>query len=256
MSENEKDIQEKVIKDTIERTVSFSSDNYQLRGILHLPLKAEKPPVVIGSHGLFSGKDSPKQIALAEKCNAEGIAYFRFDHRGCGDSEGNFKEVTGFEARCNDLISAIRTTREQDDLGDRIALFGSSLGGAVCLNVCRQMGISALVTLAAPLKSEPVFRAMQKAGEETELEGFHPAALQFDLSKKVAEIKHILVFHGDSDKTVPPSDAHRLYQKCVLPKRIIMLRNGDHRLSSEENQKKFYLESVAWFRKWLLDNRQ
>lgn len=238
----------------IQKNITFSSGDFQLKGVLHLPLDSDKPPVVIGSHGLFSDKDSPKQIALAEHCNAHGMAYFRFDHRGCGDSEGNFKEVTGFDARCNDLLSAVSSMREQEELGKKIALFGSSLGGAACLGIFQKAEISALVTFAAPIRSEPVFRAMEKA-DDAGMKDFNLPALHFDLSGKLSGISHALIFHGDSDKVVSPSDAHRIYQKAALPKRVILLKNGDHRMSREDNQEKFYRESVLWFRKWLFEKR-
>ncbi len=86
--------------------IHFISDSLRLCGILHLPLQ-KNPPVVIGSHGLLSSGNSPKQIALAQICNARGIAYFRFDHRGCGKSEGDFASVTTFKGRCTDLACAI-----------------------------------------------------------------------------------------------------------------------------------------------------
>jgi predicted acyl esterase len=85
------------------KKITFLSDGFKLYGTLHLP-PAERPPVVIGSHGLLSSSSSPKQIALARACTAAGIAYFRFDHRGRGKSEGVFKEVTSLKARCTDLL--------------------------------------------------------------------------------------------------------------------------------------------------------
>ena len=57
--------------------VTFSSNDYRLKGVPHLP-SIKSPPVVIGSHGLLSNRDSPKQIELAHRCNANGIAYFRY----------------------------------------------------------------------------------------------------------------------------------------------------------------------------------
>jgi hypothetical protein len=74
------------------KKISFLSDNFLLRGILHIPA-VEKGPVIIGSHGLLSSGNSPKQIALARRCNDFGIAFFRFDHRGCGKSKGFLKKL-------------------------------------------------------------------------------------------------------------------------------------------------------------------
>ena len=126
-------------------TITFSSDGFVLRGMLHLPSK-KKPPVVIGCHGFLSTSDSPKQIQLATQCTAHGIAFFRFDHRGCGQSSGNFKQVTSLKTRCKDLISALDTIRARQDVGDRVGLFGSSMGGAVCISVAAAYPVDAIVT--------------------------------------------------------------------------------------------------------------
>ncbi|MEJ2475932.1 MAG: alpha/beta hydrolase [Desulfobacterales bacterium] len=85
------------------RWIDFLSEGYRLKGMLHLPT-AERPPVVIGSHGLLSSSESAKQRELAARCTAAGMGYFRFDHRGCGRSQGYFPEVTTLEGRVQDLI--------------------------------------------------------------------------------------------------------------------------------------------------------
>ena len=132
--------------------ISFSSSDFSLNGILHLPLRT-LPPIVIGSHGLLANKNSPKQIALANQCNELGIAYFRFDYRGCGESQGNYTKDTSFEARCEDLMNAIKTVQARNDIGDRICLFGSSLGGAVSIETAKSIHVDSLVTFAAPIRS-------------------------------------------------------------------------------------------------------
>ena len=104
------------------KEITFLSDGFELHGTLHLPA-AERPPVVIGSHGLLSSSSSPKQIALARACTAAGIAYFRFDHRGRGKSEGVFKKVTSIEARCADLLCAIKCIQSRADTGSKLGLF-------------------------------------------------------------------------------------------------------------------------------------
>jgi len=55
--------------------VSFQSEGYKISGVLHLPDK-ENPPCVIASHGLLSGKDSEKYIALGEKWPERGWPCF------------------------------------------------------------------------------------------------------------------------------------------------------------------------------------
>ena len=117
-------------KNSGSKDITFLSDGLALKGTLHLP-PSDKPPIVIGLHGLYSSQESPKQIALARACNALGLAYLRFDHRGCGRSQGEFEKVTSLAARCRDLKSAIETVKAWPDTSDQIGLFGSSMGGTV-----------------------------------------------------------------------------------------------------------------------------
>ena len=236
--------------------MAFHSENYLLKGTLHLPKNVDHPPVIIGSHGLFSDRRSPKQIELATACNEQGIGFFRFDHRGCGESEGDFREVTTFETRCNDLTSAVKAIQERGDIGRWTGLFGSSLGGAVCLAVSKSLEIDALITLAAALRSGPILKNIQKSEEHQDIdEKVDLNRLRFDMSEKISGIHHILIFHGDSDRVVPPSEAHLIYQKSIMPKRLIMLRKGDHRLTIPENQEKFIRESVAWYKSCYMESK-
>ena len=231
------------------RAVSFTSQEYALEGVLHLPESVEGAPLVVGVHGLFSSADSPKQIALAEACVRHGIGYFRFSHRGCGKSEGEFGRVTSLDARRADLADAVAAARREAPFGPQLGLFGSSLGGTVCLSMARTLHAAAVVALATPLRSD-IIRQVVEPGDpgENDLPDWNPAALAFDVRASAAGVSNILILHGDSDKVVTPSEAFRIYQLAVMPKRLIMFRDGDHRLSREENQEKFRRETVNWFR--------
>jgi len=229
------------------KEITFLSDTFLLHGTLHLPA-AEQPPLVIGSHGLLSSSSSPKQIALARGCTSAGIAYFRFDHRGRGNSEGVFKEVTSLEARCTDLTCAIKCIQSRTDIGDKLGLFGSSMGGAVCISVASISAVDALVTAAAPVRSSSIIKASKKRNNSKTLKPlFEDKLFNSDLSEKLAGLHHILIFHGDSDNIVPPSNAHEIYSKAGSPKKLIMQKDGDHRMSNTAHQENFVKEAISWF---------
>ena len=132
--------------------IRFDSDDLVLCGTLHLPAN-DHPPIIIGSHGLYSNRNSPKQIALARACNALEMAYFRFDHRGCGSSQGEFEQVTSLANRCTDLKMAVAAIKNRPEIGPGIGLFGSSMGGTVCLSTAAMIEANTVVTFAAPLCS-------------------------------------------------------------------------------------------------------
>jgi len=226
------------------KKISFLSDNFLLKGTLHIPA-AERGSVVIGSHGLLSSGSSPKQIELARRCNDFGIAFFRFDHRGCGKSEGVFKEVTSLGARCTDILGAIETIHGQGYSGSRIGLFGSSMGGAACISAAGTTKIDSMVVSAAPLRSRMIKRP---EGTEDEVEY---KKLSFDISGKLSGINNILIFHGDADHVVPFSNALELYEKAGDTKKLIIQENGDHMMSNKAHQEEFIREAGLWFKNGL-----
>jgi len=236
---------------SIIQDISFFSDGFKLKGSLHLP-SADRPPVVIGSHGLYSSSSSPKQLALADQCNRLGIAYFRFDHRGCGSSEGKFEEITSLEARCRDLAAAVAVITGTSATGDRLGLFGSSMGGTVCLSVAGELGANTLVTFAAPIRSRILENGLPMPENSDTPEIFIDAQKRrFDISDRLAEIGNILIFHGEADDVVPVSHAEEIYKLAQQPKKLVKQKQGDHPMSNVAHQKVFIKEASLWFRQGL-----
>jgi len=237
------------------KTITFSCDGLVLKGVLHLPGNPQ-PPVVIGAHGLFSSGSSPKQIALAERCQQYGIAFFRLDHRGCGDSQGVFSKVTSLEARCNDLRCAVNTILSRDDTGNKFGLFGSSLGGTVCIASASQLRASAFVTVAAPVRirsNTRVIEAIEKSADAAIPDAsFFQKNLLFDISENISDAREILIFHGDTDEVIPVSHAREIWQKAGGEKKLIIQKGGDHRISHEAHQEQFIREASDWLRTHLL----
>ena len=88
-------------------------------------------PGVIFCCGYRSDMDSTKATALAEWCAKEGVAFTRFDYRGHGNSEVEFKEFTigGAMEDALEILDHIAT--------DEQIIVGSSMGAWVALNAAR-----------------------------------------------------------------------------------------------------------------------
>lgn len=231
-------------------TIKFFSGGYQLHGVLHLPDRLN-PPVVIGCHGLLADSNSPKQTTLAQRCCEKGIAYFRFDHRGCGKSQGDFKKVTTLSARCIDLKSAIDFVFNKIDSKHPVGLFGSSMGGAVCLSVASEMETGPIVVVAAPIRTidlaPPTPPEGNKSGDLSD--NFFKNNLTFDLQDRLVKINNILIFHGDMDSVVPVFNARQLYDRAGNPKKIVIQKGGDHTMSNTNDQKIFQAKALDWIQK-------
>lgn len=225
-------------------SIQFVADGLMLSGVLHLP-DGEPSAVVIGCHGLMSDKNSPKQVELARRCTAMGMAYLRFDHRGCGESEGVFEKDTTLGNRLSDLMTAVHTL--EDILGKTVpvGLFGSSLGGTLCLTAASGVSPFAVVTLAAPVQSRSI-RIPEDSPESLKNEILKDR-LSFDMEAHIASIHHILIIHGSGDETVSVENADRIFNLARNPKKRLILKDGDHRISRASHQKLFIETAVRWF---------
>ena len=229
-----------------QRRLAFTCDGLRLEAVLHRP-SADTPPVVIGSHGLFSNGDSSKQITLAHALNELGIAFLRLDHRGCGRSSGVFDTVTTLEGRVRDLSTAVRVLESDLDYPFRLGLFGSSLGGSTCLAAAPDLKPARMVTLAAPADSRSLL-ARARLDPAADLPSvFERDALQFDLADRLAAIDNLLVIHGEADEVVPVTHARRIYAASREPKRLMINPGGDHRVSDPEHQQAFIQACRDWF---------
>ena len=228
----------------LEKTVSFMVDGLTLSGVMHLPDRAPFA-VIVGCHGLMADKNSPKQVELAKRCTAAGMAYFRFDHRGCGESAGDFENDTTLENRQSDLVAAVRAVG--NSLGQTLptGLFGSSLGGTVCLTASHMISPFAIVTLAAPVQSRSIHIPDNSPEPlRAEILGWR---LSFDITMHLRSIDHILVVHGSNDETVGLENAHRIYHLARKPKLQLILKDGDHRISDRSHQKHFMQNALKWY---------
>ncbi|RJQ70844.1 MAG: alpha/beta hydrolase [Desulfobacteraceae bacterium] len=231
-----------------QETIHFMSDGLRLTGTLHLPDR-EQPPVVIGCHGLLADRQSPKQIALAEALNRIGIAYLRFDHRGCGDSQGDLQPGSLLPSRSRDLYHAIARMQTYSPVGAVIGLFGSSFGGTVVIATAVQWSVPGIVTYAAPIHSQTLGKA---AGQQIRAQHALPdndlAAISFDIRPCLSGLKNILIVHGTSDDIVPPDHALRIFEAAREPKKLISLEGGDHPMSNPAHQRRFMHACTAWFK--------
>jgi len=205
----------------------------RIYGVIHWP-KEVPASLVIGSHGLFSSKESSKFILLGEKFSQEGIAFLRYDHQGCGESEG---ELTADpRSRLRDLESVFEFVMSHPLVKkESVGLFGSSLGGFISiLKGAKDPRVKAVVLLATPLSLKGL-----KGRRET------------DVKEAIGKVKNPLIIHGTQDEVVPFSEAERLFELAQEPKRFVPLPGADHRISNPEDRLKVAQLSLEWFKNFL-----
>jgi pimeloyl-ACP methyl ester carboxylesterase len=117
-----------------EEVVSFQSAGLRLHGVVGVPdgiRPGEKRAAFLVLHGFGSNSESPTCITPAKVLGDFGYATMRFDMRGCGKSEGQFGRVICLE-QVEDTGNALESLAKHPAVDpDRIAVIGSSFGGAV-----------------------------------------------------------------------------------------------------------------------------
>ena len=120
----------------MEEKVTFQSAGHRLAGVLHIPdgLKpGEKRAAVIVLHGFGGTMAGPGGSNPGQLFCDMGYVAFRFDFRGCGQSEGERGRIICLE-EVEDAQNALSYLAGRPEVvPTRIALMGESFGAAVAV---------------------------------------------------------------------------------------------------------------------------
>lgn len=133
-----------------QRPVLFSVEGVNVRGVLYLPGAGGPLPCVVMANG-FSGTMDWILPSFAEKFSSAGIAVLLFDYRHLGESDGEPRQLVDIDKQRADLRAAIELARSQPNIDpERIALWGTSLGGSHVVEVASEDPRIAAVVLNMP----------------------------------------------------------------------------------------------------------
>jgi len=196
---------------------------------------------------------------------AQGIAVFRFDFTGLGESEGDFSE-TNFTTNVQDILSAADFMRQEGYAPNIIV--GHSLGGTAVLKAAALIeSVRAVVTIASP--ASPSHVAEQFSDSKKKIEEFGEATVvlagrnftikqQFiddlesvSIISDIAQLKKaLLVLHAPLDETVGVHHAATIFQTALHPKSYISLDQSDHLLSKPSDARYVGQLIAAWVERY------
>ncbi len=186
---------------------------------------------------------------IAKALNQKGVAVFRFDFTGLGDSDGSFED-TNFSSNVDDLLAASDYMRRE--MSSPSILIGHSLGGAAVIQAAHRIdSVKAVATIGAPSDPKHVEKHFESKREEIEEKGSAVVNLggrpfrikkQFldDLDKTrmdeyIKELNRaLLVMHSPMDETVGIDNAAHIYKTAKHPKSFLSLHEADHLLMKED----------------------
>lgn len=241
----------------------FEVEGKKIFAMQHNPQKEVSDRVVVFCHGFGGNKIGANRffVTLSKAIAESGISVIRFDLRGCGDSEGDFCDVT-IDTQLVDLLHVLKDARANFK---KIGLVGVSLGSLISLLAAPQLSEIKSLAFFAPLSSHDQWLSdwenAQKYYPETKYlehrgrpitRHFFEQFFDVDFERSVHAINHLplLHAHGDKDTTVPVSHRERFqkWRKNTLSDtKFISLPNSDHGFSDDKEQKLLINHTVNWF---------
>ena len=120
----------------MQEKVNFECAGQRMAGVLHLPVdykRGDRRPAIIVMHGFGSNKDAANCTVPARMYESWGYVVLRFDRRGCGESGGEPGLNLCLE-HVEDTKAALSWLAARSEVRpERIALQGTSLGGAIAV---------------------------------------------------------------------------------------------------------------------------
>lgn len=220
-----------------------------MRGFFHKP-NQDKHPVCIIFHGFTGQKTGTKfsYVQLARMLEAKGIATFRFDFLGSGESDNNFIDMTfKDELSCARLI--IEEAIKMENCTE-IYVVGHSMGGAVASELAKLYpnDIKKLV-LWAPAFNLPgaveYLKGVIDKADSYDHNGYEISdafvedmvARDFYQDLEIYKNK-LLIVHGSEDKTVPYEISEKYLKGFSNVDEFVTIEGGNHNFDKLTDIKK------------------
>ena len=226
-----------------ETQVAFDVQGESVFGVLHVPETIPAPGVVM-CHGFTGHKAETHRlfVTTARDFCDHGLVVLRFDFRGSGDSEGEFRDMT-ISREIQDAQAAVRFLAGNVSVNpDRIGALGLSLGGCVAACLSGREHLQALVLWAAVAHPKRIFeRRFPELGttDMIDMQGWGLGRGFVEDSRNIHPLeevkKHagpVLVMHGTKDESVPPSDAKEYCEAIGSRSQLKYVEGSDHTFSS------------------------
>ncbi len=207
---------------------------------------------VILCHGFLSDKQSRSNRRLTELLIPQGIATFRFDWHGMGETQEHFPHMT--LKQCEEQLDAAFHLLRKQGL-NRLGLIGSSFGGLLAILAAPRQSTLLALGLKCPvidfpetLRQEFGPEAMERWKSSNHIPNivgdgslvplhyvFYEECLTYNA---YAVLPHIqvptLVVHGEQDQLIPRTQIDRLLKTLTTKKQLILIEGAGHQFGRPE----------------------
>jgi hypothetical protein len=249
----------------MEQAITFQdADGHNIAGVLAKPDgKADR--IAVLCHGFLSNKNSKTNKTLTDLLLPQGIATFRFDFFGQGESEGPFERITVTTA-VQQALAALDLVKARGYR--KLALVGSSFGGLVALLTAAKSPKLSCLALKCPVPDFPEMLNLEfgdKGMAEWKKTGTIPNVVpggsgRIRLSYGFYEdcTRHIgyaaakavaaptLIVQGNADEYVPIHQSRHLADELSGKNVLVVLPGADHHFSNPEHFRKMTTLLAQW----------
>lgn len=256
-------------------SITLEIKGMKVFGLLHTPANVSNAPCVFFCHGLAGNKIGKDRVyvEIASGLCKEGIASFRMDFRGSGDSEGAFIEMLP-EYFVEDAMLALDfiSAREGID-ASKLGIMARSFGGPVAVEAAAQFKNICSMALWCPMFSGKQWQDhwqllltravdLKQAGEMMRINGqqgspeFFERFMKIDVEKPLKTLGSVplLHIHGEEDTKVTLQHAHdyeRVRKEASAATRFLRLPGTDHDFSHYDEKLRSINETIHWFKETL-----
>ena len=222
---------------------------------------------VVFLHGFKSDLEGDKPKTLFKFCKKNKTGFLALEYSGHGKSYGNFEDgtITGWT---EDAIKIIK----RKIANKKFIIVGSSMGGWIGLNLFKTFKNNILAFVGVAPAPEFLDRLMwknftNKIKRQLVKDKFHKFKhggyeynISYNLIKDGRKNKifnknfknkiYLTILHGQKDDAVPVSISKKILKIFTkAKKKLIIIKRGDHSLSSKSNLKKITNEIKSIFKK-------
>jgi len=233
------------------------SKNKQIR---YLHNNYQEKTYIVFLHGFMSDIEGKKPKTIFKYAKKNNLGFLALEYSGHGKSSGKF-----VKGNISKWSKEVEITIKRVVKKNKFILVGSSMGAWLSLNQFKFFKNQIIGFLG--IGSAPEFlqnlmwkKFTKKMKEETIKKGIYylkhgnyeyPITYQLIkdgrknkiLNKKIISNINITMIHGNKDEVVPPSYSRKVLKIfSKAKKRLVIIKNGDHSLSSKQSLKRITIE--------------
>jgi len=222
--------------------------------------KYKNLPFVVFLHGFKSDLEGEKPKALLKYCNSKKIGFLALEYSGHGKSSGKFinGNITKWSRQTSYVIKKILKR-------NNFILVGSSMGSWISMKQFRIfknqiigfLGIGSAPEFLERLMWRKFSKKIKKEIIKNKIYNLKHGSYEYPityqlikdgrdnkvLNKKINYFKNVTMVHGSKDEVVPVSFSRKILKIfSKSKKKLLIIKNGDHSLSSKKNLKKIIRE--------------